>query len=121
MTEGAPQREPKRTEAKPRPVRRSTAQPPRAAPSAGQVPQDARQCPSPLGFAGRLIVQMIEPATCLQRQRDFYHKCHRCLFRGKAADYALTSEEMRLQKELNAIPQGAEGQDGVHLNGELGV
>lgn len=25
----------------------------------------------------------------MERQRGFYHKCHRCVFRGKAADFRL--------------------------------
>lgn len=46
-----------------------------------------RRCPSPSGFMLPLIIQAIRPEVCMQRQREFYHKCHRCQFRGKSADY----------------------------------
>ena len=46
-----------------------------------------RRCPSPSGYALPLIIQAIRPELCLQRQREFYHKCHRCLYRGKPADF----------------------------------
>ena len=46
-----------------------------------------RRCPSPTGYALPLIIQAIRPEVCMQRQREFYHKCHRCQFRGKSADY----------------------------------
>lgn len=55
--------------------------------AAPEVLPGLRRCPSPSGFALPLIIQAIRPETCMQRQRDFYHKCHRCQFRGKPADY----------------------------------
>jgi hypothetical protein len=30
---------------------------------------------------------MITAEICLSRQRAFYHKCHRCVFRGKCATW----------------------------------
>lgn len=48
-----------------------------------------RQCPTLPGDDRPLIAHSIENGVCTQRQREFYHKCHRCLFRGKAADFTL--------------------------------
>ena len=48
-----------------------------------------RQCPTPIGDILPLIAHRIEPNLCLARQRDFYHKCHRCQFRGKPATFEL--------------------------------
>lgn len=50
-----------------------------------------RRCPSPTGYTLPLIIQAIRPEVCMQRQRDFYHKCHRCQFRGKSAEFELGS------------------------------
>jgi hypothetical protein len=33
----------------------------------------------------------IDVATCMRRQREFYHKCHRCLYRGQPATFFLPS------------------------------
>lgn len=44
-----------------------------------------RQCPTLPGDDRPLIAHTIANPLCLQRQRDFYHKCHRCVFRGLAA------------------------------------
>jgi hypothetical protein len=46
-----------------------------------------RQCPTIEGDFRPLIVQCIEVGLCMARQREMYHKCHRCVFRGQAADY----------------------------------
>ena len=34
-----------------------------------------------------LITHCIDPSTCVRRQSEFYHKCHRCVFRGKPVDF----------------------------------
>lgn len=49
--------------------------------------QATRQCPTVVGKTTALITHMIEPQLCLKRQREYYHKCHRCAYRGKAADF----------------------------------
>ena len=62
-----------------------------AKPSSG-LPENAkamRQCPTLSGDQRPLITHSIESCLCMQRQREFYHKCHRCVFRGKAADFVL--------------------------------
>jgi hypothetical protein len=34
-----------------------------------------------------LITHLIGVDVCMARQRGFYHKCHRCLYRGKPANW----------------------------------
>ena len=46
-----------------------------------------RQCPTPEGDGRPLIAHVIEPCSCLARQRELYHKCHRCIYRGKSAEW----------------------------------
>jgi len=46
-----------------------------------------RQCPTLEGDARSLIMHRIGVELCMSRQRGFYHKCHRCAFRGKPASY----------------------------------
>ena len=50
-----------------------------------------RQCPTLRGDERPLITHSIASCLCMERQRDFYHKCHRCEFGGKAADFTLPS------------------------------
>lgn len=47
-----------------------------------------RDCPTPGGSApSPLITHRIGGEVCLLRQRTFFHKCHRCIYRGHAADW----------------------------------
>lgn len=46
-----------------------------------------RLCPSVEGSAPPLITHRIGVDVCLARQRTFFHKCHRCIYRGQAADW----------------------------------
>ncbi|MBL9080081.1 MAG: hypothetical protein JNL08_21490 [Planctomycetes bacterium] len=46
-----------------------------------------RLCPSVEGSASPLITHRIGTDVCLARQRTFFHKCHRCIYRGQAADW----------------------------------
>lgn len=46
-----------------------------------------RLCPSVEGSASPLITHRIGVEVCLARQRTFYHKCHRCIYRGQAANW----------------------------------
>ena len=48
-----------------------------------------RHCPTLPGDDRPLIAHTIASGLCMERQRDFYHKCHRCIYRGRAADYVL--------------------------------
>ena len=38
-------------------------------------------------MAGNIGIPGIGVAQCQERQRALYHKCHRCVYRGKAADF----------------------------------
>lgn len=46
-----------------------------------------RVCPTVDGNAAPLITHRIGVDTCLSRQQCNYHKCHRCIYRGKAASW----------------------------------
>ncbi|MBK8099125.1 MAG: hypothetical protein IPK26_18610 [Planctomycetes bacterium] len=46
-----------------------------------------RLCPTVDGTASPLITHKIVVDVCMARQRTFYHKCHRCQYRGKAATW----------------------------------
>ena len=46
-----------------------------------------RLCPSVEGSASPLITHRIGLDVCLARQRTFFHKCHRCIYRGQAANW----------------------------------
>lgn len=71
-----------------------------------------RQCPSPRGNAYALITHRIDVPTCFKRQREFYHKCHRCQFAGQAADFCL--DDM-------AVGEGSmNGVNGIARNGANG-
>ena len=111
MTEGAPDRDRKRPPSKGMVVRRAAPVPPAPEPMAPflLVPEGLRPCPSTPGYSLPLIVQAIEPKQCLQRQREFYHKCHRCLFRGKPADYHLSAKEQIAHQQLDGSPDLSDG------------
>jgi len=47
-----------------------------------------RLCPSVEGSASPLITHRIGSDVCLARQATNFHKCHRCIYRGQAADWA---------------------------------
>lgn len=49
-----------------------------------------RFCPTVEGSSAPLITHQIGVDTCMARQRTFYHKCHRCQYRGKSAAFQLT-------------------------------
>ncbi len=49
-----------------------------------------RFCPTVEGSSAPLITHQIGVDTCMARQRTFYHKCHRCQYRGKPAAFQLT-------------------------------
>lgn len=46
-----------------------------------------RTCPSVEGAASPLITHQIGVDVCMARQRTFFHKCHRCVYRGQAANW----------------------------------
>jgi hypothetical protein len=46
-----------------------------------------RTCPSVEGSATPLITHRIGVDVCMARQRTFFHKCHRCVYRGQPANW----------------------------------
>ncbi len=46
-----------------------------------------RLFPSVEGSASPLITHRIGVDVCLARQGAHFHKCHRCIYRGQAADW----------------------------------
>lgn len=46
-----------------------------------------RLCPTVDGTGSPLITHRIGEDVCMARQRTFFHKCHRCQFRGKPAGW----------------------------------
>jgi hypothetical protein len=46
-----------------------------------------RTCPSVEGSASPLITHRIGVDVCMARQRTFFHKCHRCIYRGQPASW----------------------------------
>ena len=60
-----------------------------------------RQCPTLEGDDRPLIAHTIGPGLCLSRQRTYYHKCHRCIYRGKPASYVLDAVRPPSQPSAN--------------------
>jgi hypothetical protein len=46
-----------------------------------------RTCPSVEGSASPLITHRIGVDVCFARQGTFFHKCHRCIYRGQPANW----------------------------------
>ncbi len=46
-----------------------------------------RDCPTPKSSSMPLIVHRIAASDCMSRQSCNYHKCHRCIYNGQAADW----------------------------------
>ena len=46
-----------------------------------------RLCPTIEGVSSPLITHRIGVGVCMARQGDQFHKCHKCVFRGKTADW----------------------------------
>jgi len=68
--------------------------------SSNPTPANARKCqrvcPTPAGDTRPLICHQIAVELCMARQREFYHKCHRCLYRGKPADFTHDAPEFQM-------------------------
>lgn len=62
------------------------------------------------GNATPLITHLIGADTCMSRQRGFYHKCHRCMYRGKPAAWEPAPEQLAairasFDAARNGVPQ----------------
>ena len=53
-----------------------------------------RHCPTLASDIRPLIAQSIQSDLCMARQRGFYHKCHRCVYSGEAADFAVKAPHL---------------------------
>ncbi|MBZ0154552.1 MAG: hypothetical protein K8J09_23735 [Planctomycetes bacterium] len=81
-----------------------------------------RTCPTVAGAASPLITHQISCDTCLARQGSNFHKCHRCIYRGMAAnwepaaghapvlDVVIEAETGNRKKKTVAIPRPAKAQ-----------
>ena len=71
-----------------------------------------RHCPTLASDERPLIAQSIQSDLCMSRQRGFYHKCHRCVYRGKSADFRievpLLDGVVEAQKDLMPEADGSE-------------
>lgn len=63
-----------------------------------------RQCPTLEGESRPLIAHRIEASSCLARQRELYHKCHRCVYRGKPATYVHPGDAGRPAESEAKLP-----------------
>lgn len=52
-----------------------------------EVNPGLRGCPSVPGDKRPLIVHSIDTGICSKRQQNGFHRCHRCLYRGKPLDW----------------------------------
>lgn len=67
-----------------------------------------RTCPSVEGSASPLITHRIGVDVCLARQRTFFHKCHRCIYRGQPADWEPEAAPEAIQLPATGEPALAE-------------
>ena len=63
-----------------------------------------RLCPSVEGSASPLITHRIGASVCLARQATNFHKCHRCVYRGQAADWAPVEPELSIKMQTAQEP-----------------
>ena len=63
-----------------------------------------RQCPTLAGDDRPLFAHSIANDVCMQRQREFYHKCHRCVFRGEAADFVMNPQPEAAHRNGVVLP-----------------
>jgi len=68
-----------------------------------------RQCPTREAEGRPLIAHQIGACQCLQRQREFYHKCRGCAYHGKAVDWLIEPEEGTTPRSVVEIPRNGVG------------
>lgn len=71
------------------------------------APAPMRQCPTLAGDERPLIAHTIVNGVCMEQQRAFYHKCHRCIFSGKPADFVFEPESRNGTTKPTAVPREA--------------
>ncbi|MFK7738976.1 MAG: hypothetical protein AB8H80_01540 [Planctomycetota bacterium] len=70
-----------------------------------------RLCPSVESSAAPLITHRIGADVCLARQDNNFHKCHRCVYRGKAKDWESDHPDHAVLDVFAADGQDKDGQD----------
>jgi len=68
-----------------------------------------RLCPSVEGSASPLITHRIGPDVCQARQGTFFHKCHRCIYRGQPANWEPAEAPMAMVNVHAAEEPGSAG------------
>lgn len=68
-----------------------------------------RQCPSVEGTASPLITHRIGAEVCLARQQTFFHKCHRCIYRGQPMHWEPAEAVVEMQNVHAAEEPGQAG------------
>ena len=77
-----------------------------------------RLCPTVEGSPSPLITHRIAPGVCLARQRTNFHKCHKCVYRGKAVDWqAEEPAPLELQTAANGRARNGHAANGSAKNG----
>src|SRR5262245_45557037 len=66
-----------------------------------------RDCPTVEGSSIPLIIHRIGVGDCLQRQACNYHKCHRCVFRGKPAAWVPSENGVARERQVAATGERA--------------
>lgn len=67
-----------------------------------------RLCPTVEGSAAPLITHRISADVCQTRQCANFHKCHRCIYRGKAASWEPAHPPLALMPMHDAEEPGIE-------------
>ncbi|MBL8737083.1 MAG: hypothetical protein JNL12_11690 [Planctomycetes bacterium] len=67
-----------------------------------------RLCPTVEGSAAPLITHRISTDVCQTRQCANFHKCHRCIYRGKAASWEPEHPPISLMPMHDAEEPGIE-------------
>lgn len=69
----------------------------------------SRQCPTVIGKSVRLITQRIDTDRCMTRQRELFHRCHRCAYRGQPANHVIEEVEAQAPAGHPPLPGGGPG------------
>lgn len=67
-----------------------------------------RLCPTVEGSPSPLITHRIPADVCQARQGTNFHKCHRCIYRGKPVDWQ-PADAADLTIETNGVAAGRNG------------
>jgi hypothetical protein len=68
-----------------------------------------RTCPSVEGAPSPLITHRIGADVCLARQATNFHKCHRCIYRGQAAEWQPEEPQLAMVNVVFGSETGAPG------------